>query len=165
MVHELPTPADGRGLRIAIAVARFNAEVTERLLAGATAALLAAGVASDAITVARVPGAFELPLACRWLAYSGRFDAIVALGAVVRGDTDHYEHVCRTATDGILRAGLDTGVPIGLGVLTCSEQEQALQRAGGPAGDKGAEAATAALAMARLGGALRYCGARGQQTH
>src|SRR5262249_2660003 len=116
MVHELPTPADGRGLCVAIAVARFTQEITERLLRGATAGLEAGGVAGNAITVARVPGAFELPLACQWFAQQGRFDAVVALGAVVRGDTDHYEHVCRTAIDGLLRVGLDTGVPIGLGV-------------------------------------------------
>ena len=150
MVHELPTATDGRGLRVGIAVARFNDEVTGRLLAGAVRALAAAGVADDAITVAWVPGAFELPLACQWLARSGRCDAVLALGAVVRGDTDHYEHVCRAAVDGVLQVGLATDVPIGLGVLTCATWEQALARAGGEAGDKGADAATAALAMARL---------------
>jgi 6,7-dimethyl-8-ribityllumazine synthase len=150
MVHELQATADGRGLAIAIVVARFNPEVTGRLLDGARKALAAAGVAADAITVARVPGAFELPVACRWLAGSGRFDAVVALGAVIRGDTDHYEHICRAATDGILRVALDTGVPIGFGVLTCATEEQGLARAGGAAGDKGADAALAALEMARL---------------
>lgn len=142
----------GRGKRVAIAVARFNEVVTERLLAGATGALTAAGVASDDIVVCWVPGAFELPLACRWLAGSGRFDAVVMLGAVVRGGTDHYEYVCRGVTDGAMRVELDLGIPLGFGVLTCAEMEQALARAGGDAGNKGADAAMAALAMADLKG-------------
>ncbi len=145
----------GRGKRIGIAVARFNEVVTERLLQGATEALVAAGVADDDITVCWVPGAFELPLACRWLAESGRVDAVVMLGAVVRGGTDHYEYVCRGVTDGAMRLGLDLGVPVGFGVLTCAEMDQALARAGGDAGNKGADAAMAALAMAELRGQLR----------
>lgn len=145
----------GRGKRIGIAVARFNEVVTERLLQGATEALVAAGVADDDITVCWVPGAFELPLACRWLAESGRVDAVVMLGAVVRGGTDHYQYVCSGVTDGAMRLGLDLGVPVGFGVLTCAEMEQALARAGGEAGNKGADAAMAALAMADLRGQLR----------
>lgn len=145
----------GRGKRIGIAVASFNEVVTERLLQGATEALVAAGVADDDITVCWVPGAFELPLACRWLAESGRVDAVVMLGAVVRGGTDHYEYVCSGVTDGAMRLGLDLGVPVGFGVLTCAEMDQALARAGGDAGNKGADAAMAALAMADLRGQLR----------
>lgn len=145
----------GRGKRIGIAVARFNEVVTERLLQGATEALVAAGVADDDITVCWVPGAFELPLACRWLAESGRVDAVVMLGAVVRGGTDHYEYVCSGVTDGAMRLGLDLGLPVGFGVLTCAEMDQALARAGGEAGNKGADAAMAALAMADLRGQLR----------
>ena len=145
----------GRGKRIGIAVARFNEVVTERLLQGATDTLLAAGVASDDIVVTWVPGAFELPMACRWLGESGRFDALVMLGAVVRGGTDHYEYVCSGVTDGTMRTGLELGIPIGFGVLTCAEMEQALARAGGEAGNKGADAAMAALAMADLRGQIR----------
>ncbi|MBM4062198.1 MAG: 6,7-dimethyl-8-ribityllumazine synthase [Planctomycetes bacterium] len=140
----------GQGVRVGIAVARFNEVVTEKLLAGALAALVDAGVAEAQVAVCWVPGAFELPLACRWLAATGRFDALVMLGAVVRGGTDHYEHVCRGVTEGALRAQLDLGMPIGFGVLTCAEMEQALARAGGASGNKGADAAMAALAMADL---------------
>lgn len=159
MPHELRASADGRGLRVAIAVARFNPEVTERLLAGALAALHDAGVADGDVTIARVAGAFELPLASRWLAGSGRFDAVVALGAVIRGETDHYDWVCAAATDGLLRVTLDTGLPVAFGVLTCATEEQALARAGGTGangandgteGNKGADVARAALEMARL---------------
>jgi 6,7-dimethyl-8-ribityllumazine synthase len=152
MVKVCSATLDGRGKRVAIAVARFNEVITERLLAGATEALTSAGVASDDITVCWVPGAFELPLACRWLAGTGRYDAIVMLGAVVRGGTDHYEYVCRGVTDGAMRVELDLGVPLGFGVLTCAEMEQALARAGGEAGNKGTDAALAALAMADLKG-------------
>lgn len=137
-------------LRIGIAVARFNEVVTERLLAGAEATLLAAGVRPEHIAVAWVPGAFELPLACHWLLTRGGCDAAVMLGAVVRGGTDHYEYVCRGVTDGALRVQLELGKPVGFGVLTCAELQQALDRAGGPAGNKGADAALAALAMCGL---------------
>lgn len=140
----------GRGRRVGIAVAQFNVEITERLLAGALAALRRHGVADADVTVVRVPGAFELPLACQWLARSGRCDALVMLGAVVRGETDHYDYVCRGVTDGAMRVGLDTGLPLGFGVLTCASEELALARAGGSAGDKGADAVIAALAMADL---------------
>jgi len=140
----------GRGKRVGIAVARFNEVVTERLLDGALAALAAAGTAPDDIVVCWVPGAFELPAACQQLAATKRFAALVMLGAVVRGGTDHYEHVCRGVTEGAMRVGLECGVPLGFGVLTCAEMEQALARAGGEAGNKGADAAMAALAMADL---------------
>ncbi|MBL8756170.1 MAG: 6,7-dimethyl-8-ribityllumazine synthase [Planctomycetes bacterium] len=138
------------GRRIGIAVARFNEVVTERLLQGALQALRDGGVADTAITVTWVPGAFELPTACLWLARSGKIDAMVMLGAVVKGGTDHYEHVCRGVTDGAMRVGLDTGLPLGFGVLTCSEMDQALARAGGEHGNKGHDAAMAALAMLDL---------------
>ncbi len=150
MVHTLRGEVRGRGRRVAIAVARFNEVVTDRLLAGALGALRTAGVADDDVTVCHVPGAFELPQCCHWLGGSGRFDAIVALGAVVRGGTDHYGNVCDGATQGVLRAQLDHGVPIGFGLLTCAELQQALDRAGGSAGNKGEDAALAALEMADL---------------
>lgn len=140
----------GAGLRIGIAVARFNELVTERLLAGALQTLRQHGVADADITVVWVPGAFELPQACQWLARSGRVDALVLLGAVVRGGTDHYEYVCRGVTDGAMRTQLDTGLPIGFGLLTCAVMAQAIARAGGDAGNKGEDAAIAALTMADL---------------
>ncbi|MGE3173142.1 MAG: 6,7-dimethyl-8-ribityllumazine synthase [Planctomycetota bacterium] len=150
MQHELRASPAGRDQRVGIVVARFNEVVTERLRQGAVAACREAGVADDCVTVLHVPGAFELPLACEWLAASGRFTAIAALGAVVRGETGHYDHVCSAATDGVLRVTLDHGVPIGFGVLTCDTMEQALARAGGDAGNKGADAVLAALEMAGL---------------
>jgi 6,7-dimethyl-8-ribityllumazine synthase len=158
-----PTPST-QGKRVGIAVARFNEVVTERLLAGAEATLRAAGIAADHIAVAWVPGAFELPLACQWLATHGRCDAVVMLGAVVKGGTDHYEYVCRGVTDGAMRVQLDLGVPLGFGVLTCAEMGQALDRAGGAAGNKGVDAAMAALAMLGLGATLG-AGAPGPAPH
>ena len=140
----------GQGRRIAIAVARFNDEITGKLLDGALAALRAHGVAETDVIVTWVPGAFELPLCADWLCRTGRFDAVIALGAVVRGDTDHYDYVCSAATDGLLRTNLDHGLPVSFGVLTCDTWEQALARAGGAHGNKGADVATAALAMADL---------------
>lgn len=148
-IHHRARP-DGHGLRVAIAVARFNHEVTERLLEGALTALREAGVDGQHVTVAEVPGAFELPLACRWLAATQRYDAVVALGAVIRGDTDHYDYVCSAATDGLLRVTLDAGLPVAFGVLTCDDEEQAMERAGGAHGNKGADVALAALEMVRL---------------
>jgi 6,7-dimethyl-8-ribityllumazine synthase len=141
-------PATGR--RVAIVVARFNEVVTERLLDGAVQELKKRGVADADITVAWVPGAFELPQACAWLAESGQYDAILLLGAVVRGGTDHYDYVCSGVTDGTMQVQLAHGVPIGFGLLTCATMEQALARAGGDVGNKGADAAAAALSMAEL---------------
>jgi len=141
-------------VRVGIAVARFNEVVTERLLEGALATLRQHGVPDDQVTVVWVPGAFELPTACQWLAASGRVDALVMLGAVVRGGTDHYGYVCSGVTDGAMRVGLDTGLPLGFGVLTCATMEQALARAGGDAGNKGSDAAIAALTMADIGAQL-----------
>lgn len=155
MANVLEGAPDGSGARVAIVVARFNEVVTERLLDGALGALRQHGVADADVTVAWVPGAFELPLACRWFAESGRCDAVLALGAVVRGGTDHYEYVCRGVTDGAMRVELDTGVPLGFGVLTCATMDEALARAGGAAGNKGADAALAALAMRGLRRAAR----------
>jgi 6,7-dimethyl-8-ribityllumazine synthase len=151
MASELRGEPAGKGRRIAVAVARFNDEITDKLLAGARAALRERGVADDDVTVAWVPGAFELPLCCDWLCRTGRFDAVVALGAVVRGDTDHYDYVCSAATDGVLRNNLDHGTPVAFGVLTCDTWEQALARAGVDGSpNKGAEVALAALEMADL---------------
>ena len=150
MVKALDGALRGPGLRIGIAVARFNEVITQRLLDGAVDALHSHGVAYDDILVAWVPGAFELPVACQWLARTGKVDALVMLGAVVRGGTDHYEYVCSGVTDGAMRVELDTGLPLGFGVLTCAEMDQAVARAGGEHGNKGADAAIAVLAMADL---------------
>ncbi|HEX7039055.1 MAG TPA: 6,7-dimethyl-8-ribityllumazine synthase [Trueperaceae bacterium] len=147
---ELVGQATGAGRRFAVVVSRFNSLVTERLLAGALDAFARHGVPEEAVDVARVPGAFEIPLVAERLASSGAYGAVVALGAVVRGETSHYDHVCQAVTSGVLRASLDTGVPVLFGVLTTDTMEQALDRAGGKAGNKGAEAAVAAIEMANL---------------
>ncbi len=150
MVKVVNGASRSRSRRTGIAVARFNEVVTERLLAGALATLRENGIADDDIVVAWVPGAFELPLACEWLARGARCELLVMLGAVVRGGTDHYEHVCRGVTDGAMRVGLELGLPLGCGVLTCATMDQALARAGGEHGNKGSDAAIAALTMADL---------------
>ena len=139
---------DGRGLRILVLRSSFNAAVVDGLLAGARAALDRMGVAD--VAVESVPGAFELPLAARVAAESGRFDAVVALGAVIRGETDHYEHIAREAAAGLAAVARETGVPVGFGVLTVTEEAHALARSAPGPGNKGAEAAQAAVAMARL---------------
>ena len=136
--------------RFAIVASRFNLEIVDRLVVGAKEAFSKQGVAADAVDLAWVPGAFELPLIAQKLAASNRYRAVVCLGAVIRGDTDHYDYVCLAATDGVLRAGLSTGVPILFGVLTCDTDEQALDRAGGKAGNKGADVALAAIEMVNL---------------
>ena len=136
---------DGAGRRVAIAASRFNRLVTDLLVAGATEALRRHGVADADVDVAWVPGAFELPLAAEKLAATGRYAGVVALGAVVRGATPHFDHVAGQAA-----AARATGVPVAFGVLTCDTMEQALDRAGGKAGNKGAEAALTVLEMAGL---------------
>jgi len=136
------------GLPYAIAVGRFYEELAERLVAGASAVFARAGHA-DA-QVLDVPGAFELPLAAAYAARSGRFAGVACLGAVIRGETDHYDYVCAETARGIMRVQLDTGVPCAFGVLTCTTMEQALARAGGGKRDQGAHAAEAVLRMAAL---------------
>ena len=149
-MNEIVEGSDGEGLRVCVVVARWNEFVTRKLLDGARAGLRERGVRDDDITVAWAPGSFEVPAAARWAAESGRFDAVVALGAVIRGETDHYEHIAAQAAAGLMRAGQETGVPVAFGVLTCESAAQALERAGGVHGNKGEEAAAAAIAMARL---------------
>lgn len=136
----------GAGLRVGVAVARFNADIGDGLLSACTAALARCGVAPGDITVLSVPGALELPLALMSLARSGRFDALVALGAVVRGETYHFEVVSNESASGISRVALDTGVPVANGVLTVENDDQALARMA----QKGRECAEAALEMANL---------------
>lgn len=140
----------GEGLRVAIACGRFNDLITERLLAGARDALVRHGVDPVSITEAWAPGAFELPLVAKTLAASGGFDAVICLGAVIRGATGHYDLVAGQCAAGIQAAQLDTGVPIIFGVLTTETIEQAVERAGTKAGNKGAEAAVAAIEMTDL---------------
>jgi 6,7-dimethyl-8-ribityllumazine synthase len=142
--------ADGHDLRVVVLRSRFNELVTQRLLDGALQALHAAGVAATQLQILEVPGSVELPLAARWLAERGGVDCIVCLGAVIRGETSHYDHVCRLAADGIQRVSLDTQVPIGFGVLTCETMEQALERSGVGAANRGHDAALVALEMAQL---------------
>jgi 6,7-dimethyl-8-ribityllumazine synthase len=141
---------DGAGRRVAIVVSRFNRLVTDPLLAGAREALARHGVAEADVDVAWVPGSFELPLAAQRLAQTGRYAGVIAIGAVVRGATAHFEHVAGQAASGLADVALRTGVPVAFGVLTTDTMEQALDRAGGKAGNKGAEAALTILEMAAL---------------
>ena len=140
----------GAGRRIGVVCARFNEEITSRLLSGAQRALAEAGVPADAIVTAHVPGAVEIPLAAAALLAQGKVDAVVALGAVIRGETGHYESVCRMVEEGVLRVMLDSGKPVAFGVLTCENEQQAFERSGEGAGNKGAEAALTALEMLSL---------------
>ncbi len=136
------------GARFAIVVASFYEELAQRLLKGAREAFAQAGHAD--VEVLEVPGAFELPLAASYAARCGRFSGVACLGAVIRGETDHYDFVCAETARGIMRVQLDTGVPCAFGVLTCQTLEQALQRSGGGKRDQGANAARAVLAMAAM---------------
>lgn len=140
----------GEGLRLAIVVSRFNDFVTQRLLEGAREALERYGVGADGTDVAYVPGSFELPLAARHLAESGRYQAVICLGAVIRGETPHFEYVAAEAARGIARVSQETGVPTIFGVITADTVEQALDRAGGKVGNKGYDAAVSAIEMANL---------------
>jgi len=141
---------DARGLKVLILRSAYNPRVVDGLLAGARSALTSMGVAKSAVTVEEVPGAFELPVAARAAATSHRFDAVVALGAVIRGDTDHYEHIAREAAAGLAAVARDTGMPVGFGVLTVASEDQALARSAPGPGNKGAEAALAAVAMVHV---------------
>jgi 6,7-dimethyl-8-ribityllumazine synthase len=141
---------DVERLRFAVVVSRFNHLISVRLLEGCTAELSRRGVAEHAVHVAWVPGAFELPLAARALAASGHYDAVIALGVVIRGGTPHFDHVCSGVTSGIQAVMRDTRIPVAFGVLTTDDVDQALARAGGALGNKGEEAAQVAIEMARL---------------
>lgn len=136
--------------RFALVVARFNSFITDSLLAGAEDALRRHGVADSDMTVIRVPGAYELPLITKRLAASGNYDGIIALGAVIRGGTPHFDYVAGECVKGLSQAGLEHGLPVGFGVLTVDSIEQAVERAGTKAGNKGAEAAMTVLEMVSL---------------
>lgn len=154
---EIRGSSDGTGLRVAVAVSRYNETVTRGLLSGALDALTESGVAEADVTVVHVPGALELPLTAKALAASGDVDAVIVLGAVIRGQTDHYDYVCSETTRGCGQAALDTGVPVLFGVLTCDNLAQARDRSTSAAKNKGCEAARSAVEMTSL---LRQIGGR-----
>ena len=146
----LPEDFDASGYHFAIVVSRFNEFITDVLLGGARDTLAKHGVNAEAITVVRCPGAMEIPLVAKKLAQSGSYHAVICVGAVIRGETYHFELVADSAASGMLQASMETGVPTTCGVIACDTTEQALERAGGKAGNKGAEAALAALEMVSL---------------
>jgi 6,7-dimethyl-8-ribityllumazine synthase len=153
-------PLTGAGKRIGIVAARFNGRIVERLVEGAVDCLARHGVPQDAIEVARVPGAWEIPHALQELAVSGRFDALVALGLVLRGETAHFEYVAGECSRGCAEVALRHRVPVGFGVLTCADPAHAEERASGKLGNKGWDAALAALEMATLTARLRQAAAK-----
>ena len=150
MPRELSGDLNGAGLRVAIVVARFNEIVTAQLLAGAVGTLTRYGVNDADISVSWVPGSFELPVAAKALAKTGRYDTVICLGAVIRGETSHYDMVAGQASRGIGQVSVETGVPTIFGVLTTENMDQALNRAGGKSGNMGGNAAVAAIETARL---------------
>ena len=145
----------GAGLRFGIVGSRFNNFITERLLTAAVDALERAGAAGKDVDVVRVPGSFELPLTAKKLAATGKYDALIAIGCVIRGETSHYDYVCSETARGLQLAQMDTGVPIIFCVLTCDTLEQAIDRAGLKGGNKGFEAGLAAIEMAHLSRKIR----------
>jgi 6,7-dimethyl-8-ribityllumazine synthase len=149
-VNEARGSFDVRGARYAIVAAQFNQIVVGKLVEGALACFRAHGVAEDDLFVARVPGAFEIPLMAKRLASTGAYDAVVCLGAVVRGETPHFDYVAGECARGVQQVGLETGVPVAFGVLTTETMAQALDRAGGKHGNKGWDAAMAAMQMASV---------------
>jgi 6,7-dimethyl-8-ribityllumazine synthase len=148
--NEWRSRLNGRGLRFAVVVSQFNSFITDRLLSGALDALDRTGALPEQIEVFRVPGSFEIPLVAKKLAASGRFDSLICIGCVLRGETSHYDYVCSETARGIQLAQLDTGVPMAFCVLTCDTLEQAIERAGLKGGNKGFEAGLAAVEMAAL---------------
>jgi 6,7-dimethyl-8-ribityllumazine synthase len=140
----------GTGLKVGVVVGRFNEFIGSKLLSGALDAFKRHGMEEEDVEVAWVPGAFEIPLIAQKMAQSGRYDAVVTLGAVIRGSTPHFDYVCNEAAKGVAKVGLDTGVPTIFGVLTVDTIEQAIERAGTKAGNKGWEAAVTAIEMANL---------------
>jgi len=154
-MRQIEGTLDGTGLQLALVVSRFHADITGGLLAGALAEWAAHGVEDGRIEVLHVPGALELPVAAGWLAARGGLDALGVLGAVIRGETDHYDYVCAETTRGCGRVALDHGLPVLFGVLTCDTLAQALDRSRPGPANKGGEVAAAALRMATLRRALR----------
>ncbi len=138
------------GLKFGIVVARFNEFITSKLLGGALDTIRRHGGNDDEVDVAWVPGAFEIPIAAKAMAESGKYDAVICLGAVIRGSTTHYDYVCNEVSKGVAQIGMSTGVPAAFGVITTENIEQAIERAGTKAGNKGNDAAMAAMEMANL---------------
>ncbi|MBI4237347.1 MAG: 6,7-dimethyl-8-ribityllumazine synthase [Deltaproteobacteria bacterium] len=147
-------PAD---LQVAVVVSRFHTAITERLLDGAVQQFAHAGVAQERVRVFRVPGAFEIPVVAAALARSGTCHGVLTLGCVARGETPHFDHICRTVADGLQRVAVDTGVPVVFGVLTVETLAQAEARAGGPLGNSGAEGAATLLEMCGIMNDVRRC--------
>ena len=154
-MHRMEGKLTAAGLKFAIVVSRFNSFISERLLAGAVDGLTRTGCSPESIEIVHVPGSREIPLVARELARSARFDAVICLGAVIRGETAHYDYVAEEASKGIAQAAMETGVPVIFGVLTCNTLEQAIDRAGAKSGNKGFEAALSAIEMADLMKQLR----------
>ena len=150
MTREISGSLNGEGLRVGIVVAAFNDFITSRLLDGAKAALGSHGVRDDDVTVVTVPGSFEIPLVAKKLSESGQYDSVICLGAVIRGETDHYQHVAGEAAKGVANASISSGVPVIFGILTTDTMEQAINRAGGKQGNNGYGAGVAAVQMANL---------------
>jgi 6,7-dimethyl-8-ribityllumazine synthase len=150
MANYIEGNLQGKGRKIGIIVARFNSFISEKLLEGALDSLVRSGVESDDIDVARVPGAFEIPLVTQKMARSGRYDAVICIGVVIRGATPHFDYVAGEVAKGSAQVMLDTGVPVLFGVLTTESIEQAIERAGTKAGNKGSDVAVAALEMINL---------------
>lgn len=150
MPKTLEGPLDGSALRVAVVVSRFNELITEKLRDGAVSTALECGVPDEAIDVVWVPGAFELPMAARWLAEAGQYDAIACVGAVIRGETPHFDFVAGEAARGIAEVAREWGLPVTFGVITSDTLAQAQARAGGTVGNKGREAMLAAIEMATL---------------
>ena len=150
MAHYIEGHLQGAGRKIGIVVARFNSFISEKLLEGAIDTLVRSGVNSDDIVVARVPGAFEIPLAAQKMARSGKYEAVICLGAVIRGATPHFDYVAGEVAKGTAQVMLDVSIPVLFGVLTTETIEQAIERAGTKAGNKGSDVAVAALEMVNL---------------
>ncbi len=149
-VHTIEGRLDAKGLKFALVAGRFNDFIGERLISGALDYLTRHGADQGDLTIVRVPGAFEIPLAAKKLAASGKYHGVICLGAVIRGATPHFDYVATECTKGLAHVMLDTDVPVGFGVLTVDTLEQAIERAGSKAGNKGVEAAAAVLEMVRV---------------
>lgn len=149
-MNTIQTTMTGEGLKIGIVAGRFNDFITNQLVSGAESTLESHQVKSDDIDLVHVPGAFEIPLVAKTLAESGKYDAVIALGCVIRGSTTHYDYVCNQSAKGILEAGLSTNVPVIFGVVTTENIEQAIERAGTKMGNKGVDSANSAIEMANL---------------
>jgi len=141
---------NAKGLKIAIVAARFNDFIVDRLISGAIDYLVRHGGSEDDLTLVRLPGAFELPIAAQKLARSGKYNGVVVLGAVIRGATPHFDYVCNECAKGVAQASMESGIPMGFGLLTCDSLDQAIERAGSKGGNKGVEAASALLETIRV---------------